>query len=86
VQRAFRSSACGARTFTGWVRARMPALPQRVGKGKGAGSAAVSAATTREPIIYEFRSDKSGSPATHGKGFSLVRFRRYQLEGQRQYG
>ncbi|MGC8990365.1 MAG: hypothetical protein ACP5MD_09610, partial [Verrucomicrobiia bacterium] len=31
----------GVRTFTGWGRARMPALPQRAGNSNGPGSAAV---------------------------------------------
>ena len=37
----FHSRKSGARPFTGWGRARMPALPQRVGNRNGAGSAAV---------------------------------------------
>jgi len=60
----FRSRKSYDRTYTGWVRRRIAALPQSLGKTQRRSGARPSpAASTRRPIVHLFRSRTSASRA-----------------------
>ncbi|NLH72924.1 MAG: hypothetical protein GX456_07705 [Verrucomicrobia bacterium] len=70
----FGSSKCGVRAFTGWGRARMPALlPARWRKHRRSGARPSSAASTRRPTLRPVWITQMPRPNIHRLGMHKQR-------------